>query len=368
MRRGRIIVHERAGGRKFAALVVDGRLEDLLIGRTNAEDPAPGAIYHARVLRCLAASGGAFVDLGSGGPGYLRTASGAGAGDSLAVQVKTLPEPGKAPVVTTRLAIRSRFAIVTPGKPGIGFSAKLAWSQKRRRRLRALAEERLGDSLDRFGVIFRTACDHAEFEAIGGDLACTLDLAEQALARSPTGEPGLRLPAPDADALARTEWSASEPDDVLDCAGSFETLGIWDMISALRQPIVELPADSPGTRQGASGATLVIEPTRALVAVDVNTGDRFSKDAGKLANLEAARELPRQLRLRGLGGQVVIDFAPMPGRQRQEIERMLESAFRADPVDTTLAGWTPLGNFELRRMRARIPLASVAIDQLPTTT
>ena len=367
MRRGRIVVHDVAGGRRLAALVVDGRIEDLLIGRANSREPAPGAIYRARVLRRLAASGGAFVDLGGGASGYLRAAAGVGVGDALAVQVNTVPEPGKAPVVTTRLLVRGRFAVVTPGRLGIGFSGRLTKNRERRRRLRTLANERFGDGLERFGLIFRTACDHADMDAIGDDLSLTLEQAEQALSLSSAGEPGLRLPAPDADVLARNEWTAPEPDDVLDCEGSFDTLGIWDMISVLRLPVINLPADQ-GTRPDASGSTMVIESTSALVAVDVNTGDRFSADAGMRANLEAARELPRQLRLRGLGGQVVIDFAPMSRRHRPRVEQLLESTFRADPVDTTLAGWTPLGNYELRRMRVRTPLASVAIDQLPTTT
>ena len=102
---------------------------------------------------------------------------------------------------------------------------------------------------------------------------------------------------------------------------------------------------------------MYVEPTRALVAVDVNTGGNFSPAAGLKANLAAARELPRQLRLRGLGGQVVLDLAPMGKKDRRGFETALRAAFRADTVDTALVGWTPLGHYELQRKRDRVALA-----------
>ncbi|MDT8344400.1 MAG: ribonuclease E/G, partial [Thermohalobaculum sp.] len=74
---------------------------------------------------------------------------------------------------------------------------------------------------------------------------------------------------------------------------------------------------------------------------------------------DAARDLPRQLRLRGLGGQVVVDFAPMPKKDRKRVEDTLKSAFRRDPIETSLAGWTAMGLFEIQRKRERQPLADL---------
>ena len=74
------------------------------------------------------------------------------------------------------------------------------------------------------------------------------------------------------------------------------------------------------------------------------------------ANLAAARDLPRALRLRGLGGQITMDLAPMPKKERRVFEDTLRAAFRADAIETTLAGWTPLGHYELQRQRQRQPL------------
>jgi len=89
----------------------------------------------------------------------------------------------------------------------------------------------------------------------------------------------------------------------------------------------------------------------------VNTGGNTTPAASLKANLAAARELPRQLRIRGLGGPIVVDFAPMPKKDRPRLEQALRSAFRSDQVETALVGWTALGHFELQRKRERLPLA-----------
>ena len=106
-----------------------------------------------------------------------------------------------------------------------------------------------------------------------------------------------------------------------------------------------------------SGAYAYVEPTRALVAVDVNTGPDTSPAAGLKANIALARDLPAVLRCRGLGGQITIDFAPLSKKDRRQLEQVLKSAFRKDPVETALTGWTPLGHFELQRKRERLPIA-----------
>ncbi len=80
------------------------------------------------------------------------------------------------------------------------------------------------------------------------------------------------------------------------------------------------------------------------------------------ANLATARDLPRQLRCRGLGGQITVDFAPMLKRDRRDLEQLLRSAFRADAIDTVLAGWTPLGHFELQRKRERLPIPPELVE------
>ena len=121
------------------------------------------------------------------------------------------------------------------------------------------------------------------------------------------------------------------------------------MIDALLSPCVAL----------AGGAFAFVEPTRALVAVDVNTGPDTSFAAGLKANIALARDLPRILRSRGLGGQITVDFAPLAKKDRRQVEQALKAAFRRDQTETALAGWTPLGHFELQRKRERLPVAEV---------
>ena len=104
---------------------------------------------------------------------------------------------------------------------------------------------------------------------------------------------------------------------------------------------------------------MAIEPTSALVAVDVNTGSDTSFAAGLKTNLVAARDLPRQLRLRGLGGQIVVDFAPMARKDQRQVEQVLRAGFKADGIETALVGWTGLGHFELQRKRERLPLSEL---------
>ena len=128
----------------------------------------------------------------------------------------------------------------------------------------------------------------------------------------------------------------------------FEAAGVWEQIEALKSSEVPI-----------AGGSMVIEATRALVAVDVNTGGDFSPAAGLKANMAAARDLPRQLRLRGLGGQIVVDFAPMPKKERKSFEGALKAAIRKDPIETSLVGWTGMGLYELQRKRERWPLDEV---------
>jgi Rne/Rng family ribonuclease len=105
-----------------------------------------------------------------------------------------------------------------------------------------------------------------------------------------------------------------------------------------------------------------VEATRSLVAVDVNTGGDTSPAAALKANLAAARALPRQLRLRGLGGQIVVDFVSMSKGHRKQLEQSLRDSFRTDPIETSLVGWTAMGLFELSRKRERTATAHLLGD------
>lgn len=341
--KGRIAVLDQIDGRSAAALIVDGRLQDLLIDPIEDGAPQPGAVYRAIADRPLKGQNGLILRLGSGQTGFLRQAKGISPGTPLLVQVNTRAEAGKAAPVTTRLLFKSRYAIVTPDAPGLNV-ARSIHDEDERERLQAIANDMM-DGVEH-GLILRTACEGVPDEVIESDIADMLAACEGVLAGQAGDEPELLLDAPSANVLAWRDWVDPDPDQVLDAAGSFEDFDVWSMIEALRLPDVQL-----GTH-----ASMAVEPTRALVAVDVNTGGDFSFSAGLKANLAAAADLPRQLRLRGLGGQVVVDFAPMNKKDRRVVEHALRASLKKDGIETSLVGWTPLGHFELQRKRERIPL------------
>ena len=337
--KGRTVALDRLRGAQAAALVEDGRLVDLLTAVPGGL--VPGEIHRGVVDRPMKGQGGATVRLAQG-TGFLRQARGRAPGEALLVQVTGHADPGKAAPLTDRPLFKSRHAIVTPGAPGLNVSRRLKDEAERDRLLEIAHDAMEGSAM---GLILRSAAEGAEEDEIAEDVRAMREVAERVMA-DPGREPELLLEGDGPHALAWREWTG--PASVDAEPGAFERHGVLDAVEALGSARVTL-----------GGGSMFVEPTRALVAVDVNTGADASPAAGLKANLACARELPRQLRLRGLGGQVTIDLAPMTKRDRRVFEQALRAAFRADPVDTTLAGWTPLGHYELLRKRERVPLAEV---------
>jgi len=334
--KGRMIVLDHLGGREAAALMVDGRLVDVLVDDDSA--PRPGAIYRAICDRPLKGQGGMMVRLTDGETGFLRHGKGLAPGQSLLVQVTGYADDGKAVPVTDRVLFKSRYAIVTPGKPGLNISRQIKDDDERERLLACAHEAGVSDG---FGLILRSSCVGAPDEDIVDDVEAMDALATAIMAEGQGGAEAL-TEGDGPHAIAWREWTA--PAQVYTEAGGFEAQGVLDQLEGLSRPRVGLEG----------GAFMYVEPTRALVAVDVNTGGDTSPAAALKANLAAVKALPRALLLRGLGGQVVIDFAPLSKAHRKQIETSLRAAFRADPIETALVGWTPLGHFELQRKRERL--------------
>jgi len=338
--KGRQIILDHLGTREAAALMVDGRLEDLLI---DSDAPRPGTIYRAVADRPVKGQGGLFLSTPDG-TAFLRQVRGIAPGQSLLVQVTGYAEPGKAIPATQKLLFKSRYAIVTPEAPGINLSRQIHEDEERIRIL-AAADTARAEAAG-YGIILRSACAGADADEIAEDVEAMLDLADTVLADA-EGPAETLTEGDGPHLLAWRDWT--DPADVETAPNGFERCGVLDALEALKSPRAPLPG----------GAFLFIEPTRALVAVDVNTGPDTSLAAGLKANMATARDLPRQLRLRGLGGQITLDLAPMPKKDRRGFETALRAAFRADSEETVLAGWTPLGHFELQRKRGRVPLREV---------
>jgi Ribonuclease G/E len=344
--KGRVVILDELGGRAAAALLVDGQLAELAID-PKGDEALPGAIYRAVADRPMKGQGGIFVKLPDGASGFLRQISGIAPGQRLLVQVTGPAEAGKAIPVTARLLFKGRFAILTPGAPGLNISRRIH-DDDLRGDLNDLAEAGMKGADETLGLILRSACAEADLAEVAEELTQLRDLAEAVLTDL-TGGPELLVDGPGAHDLALRDWLEPAPDEVVSQSGGFATHGVDDLIEALSSPRVDLTG----------GAHMMIEPTRALVAVDINTGADTSPAAALKANIAAARDLPRQLRLRGLGGQIVADFAPMPKKDRAILDQVLKAAFKPEGADVNLAGWTTLGLFELTRRRDRLPLSDL---------
>ena len=185
--KGRVVLLDQIGDRPAAALLVDGRLEDLLID-PETDAPLTGAIYRAIADRPMKGMGGLFVKLPEGS-GFLRQTAGIAPGQRLIVQVTGPAEPGKATPVTTRLLFKSRHAIVTPGAPGLNISRRIK-DEEVRAELDTLARAAMDGVPEDFGLILRSAALHAEDDEIAEDIAAMAELA-QAVTADLTGGPEL---------------------------------------------------------------------------------------------------------------------------------------------------------------------------------
>ncbi len=265
--KGRVVALGDVQGRAVAALIVDGIVEDLLFDGRGAQ-PRPGAIYRAKVDRPMKGQGGMTVKLDDG-RGFLRGAKGLRPGQTILVQVTSIPEPGKAPPVTDRLLFKGRAAIVTPGAPGLNISRRIS-NDEARVRLHDLATDVLGDKP--WGMIIRSAAVGLDDDEIADELQTLVELANQVLTDQGV-ESELLVDGLGAHELAWRDWADPKPDAVE--IDSFDELGVSDAIDAALEDVVHLTGD----------AYMFVEPTRALVAVDVNTGGETSPASALKANL-----------------------------------------------------------------------------------
>jgi Rne/Rng family ribonuclease len=143
------------------------------------------------------------------------------------------------------------------------------------------------------------------------------------------------------------EWSFSEPHLVIEELSCFDQFGIWEQISEFQSSKVNLE----------NGGFLMIEPTSAFVAVDINTGSDITYSGALKTNLLGMKELPRQLTVRGLGGKIVVEFAPLSKKDRSKIEIQLKKALDKARTECIIVGWTSLGNLELQKKREKQPIS-----------
>ncbi|NLO08251.1 MAG: ribonuclease E/G [Clostridiales bacterium] len=300
-------------------------------------------------------------------------------GDELIVQVTKEDVKTKAPVVSSNINLTGKFIALTYGKSSVGISTKIE-DVKERKRLRSLVRPY---TTKEYGIIVRTNSAFIEDELIINEINNLVELYKSIriygvhksryslLYRTPPGyiwdirdgySDRLDEFVTDDDELyenMKEYLIQHQPEDkdklrlYQDSSLSLSSLyGINEKIDAAVRPLVWLK----------SGGTLVIQPTEALTVIDVNTGKAISgkkkvQETFLKVNLEAAKEIAKQIRLRNISGIIIIDFIDMDLQKNKDILMSeLEEHFKKDPIKTTLVDMTALGLVEVTRKKLRKPL------------
>jgi ribonuclease G len=381
----------RHGGRLWAALREDGVTVELRV--EGEEDGARfGRIIKARVARVMPGMQSAFVDIGDEHNALLHARDLAGPegpieerlrpGGELAVQVSREGQGSKGAKVTTFLSIAGRLLVLLPQDDKRAVSRRIREEEERARLSRIVEGLPAGGP----GVVARTAARGAAESDIAAEAELLAGEWEEIRRRiSSTSAPGVvHMEAGLLEQLIK-EASTGDVERLL-----FDDERDWLLArdsSPVLAPRTELrPApptlfDSMGLGEDAeralrsrvwlkSGGYIVIEETEALVSIDVNTGKylggRDLEETALRTNLEAAGEIARQLRLRDLGGVVVVDFVDMASDESREstLER-LRQRLAEDPARTKIVGMSELDILQLTRKRARPALGALLTAPCP---
>jgi ribonuclease G len=388
------------------AVVEEGRTVEALIER-RGEGSLVGNIYKAKVDNVLRGMEAAFVDLGLPRNGFLhvndvvvpgQTSSRTRRrrkidellkpGQEILVQVVKDSMGTKGPRVTMELSIAGRFLVLSPnGEAGSGVSRRLPDGERERLRKLAKALE-----VEQGGVIVRTAAAGATNDDLERDLRFVNRIWSQ-VSSSSEGKKAPSLVHAEADLslkvirdlLARNVqevlvdserqyrrilgWvRVTQPEFVeriklySDAVPLFERHGVDQAILSTLNKRVDLP----------SGGYLIFDYAEAFTVVDVNTG-RFVGSSSRLEdtitknNIEAAREVMRQLRLRDIGGIIVIDFIDMAvAKNRAEVLKVLQEELEHDRTKTYLVEISPLGLVEMTRQNVTAGVRETLTRICPT--
>ena len=303
------------------------------------------------------------------------------------VQVIKEPFAGKGPRVTTEVALPGRLLVLVPNASYIGISKKI-WDKFERRRLKKIAQKlRVGN----IGIIIRTVAEGKSEEHIENDHKQLIDNWNK-IENKANNEDAPVLVYEDLETASSVVRDLLTPDvekiiidskrlfkktqkyledvspsllDRLELyklkAPLFESFGIESDIEKLMRPKAWLK----------SGAYLIIEKTEAMVVVDVNSGrfvgKKLHEENSLKINLEAAREVARQLRLRDLSGLIVIDFIDMKYEEnRKKVYHELRRELRKDRAKVAVAPITEFGLLEMTRQRIRVSLLDSMSEECPT--
>ena len=309
------------------------------------------------------------------------------AGSEIFVQVTKGPISTKGPRVTANLSIPGRYLVMMPGEKTRGVSKKISDANERKRLKKILDKLPLPENV---GLVVRTVGQGASARAFARDLRNLLCVWNEMQANTKN----LRTPCcifqePDLCERVVRDWLTEDVDAiVIDDEKAYEQMReITSKISRRAKSKIHRFSGSVGIfehygleRQLAnafarqvplkSGGYLVIDETEALIAVDVNTGHYKGKGGQEEAilevNLEAVEEVARQLRLRNIGGLVVLDLIDMKSRKHQnQVVKALKTALKRDRARTNVLNISELGLLEMSRQRQDSSILSQLTSRCP---
>jgi ribonuclease G len=386
------------------AVVENGVVQEIIIERAD-RCGLVGNVYKGRICRVLPGMQAAFVDIGLERAAFLHTSDIVGAegeprsehiyelvqeGDGIVVQVVKDPLGTKGARLTTNISIPSRYLVYMPTLGTTGVSQKIE-DEEERKRLRDVLQRFVDADGGEGGFIARTAAEGVAADSLNKDMAFLSKLwrgikercqlaADRGLIHDdlPLALRALRdLVGPEVervriDSRSMTErarsFAAKYIPDIEERVEYyqgerplFDLYGVEDEIQKALQRKVQLK----------SGGHLVIDQTEAMTTIDVNTGafvgHRNLEETIFKTNLEAAQAICRQLRLRNLGGIIIIDFIDMTEEEhKRQVLRALEKCLAKDHAKTHITQVSSLGLVEMTRKRTRESLEHVLCEPCPS--
>ncbi len=352
------------------AVLEDGRLVEYLpdAGESSAE-----AIYLGKVERIMPGMKAAFVNIGQERSGFLpleeRSCSGLPklqTGMPILVQVSKEAHDQKGAFLTRDVSLCGEFVLLSPMNRMLAVSSRIT-SKHRRRSLKELAGDIAGES---FGLVMRSASQHASEELIRAEVAELLAKWENIRREAPTAHVPSVLHKPrTALDMVLADYHPRGIDRICtNDAALAKALSGLAHVQVMNDNLFDVGRVSTQVMKALdrrvwleSGGNLVFDPCEAMTVIDVNTAKFTGKtaltDTVLQTNLEACAEIARQVRLRNISGIIIIDMIDMPAKEAQhEVLSALEEAFRLDRVKTVVHGFTSLGLVEMTRRRSRQPL------------
>lgn len=369
-----------------------GKVTDIFYERTTDEHVV-NRIYRGVIKNILPGMNAAFVDIGLERNAYLKLLKPIAkhygrplsVGQSLLVQVVKEAMDGKAARVTSEVSLAGRFAVLLPYTPGLRISKKITDSNTRNQ-LKEVAQNYISDGN---GFILRTATATATTAELVADIEYLRQTFMQIERRYKLAKGGTELYR-DADFWLRLvrDYGTRDVEEIIvdDATGVrrlqdlythsenaptvtlyekiplFSHLGVEEEVNNIVNSSVALP----------SGGELRIDRTEALTVIDVNSKSYIGRnsdaaDTALAVNREAALEVCRQLRLRDIGGIIIVDFIDMPeDAQKNELLEILHREARRDRVRTVVCGMTNLGLVELTRKREKQGSQELLTDMCPS--